>query len=117
MPDAAEPQNPRIPGGEREATSSTVDSRNPPTQNAFYRSAHSKPLLLRGLGSKAFLGRDVCMWLLLWWAFLPSTQVGSDEAVHECGNSSCQTVVSTTQINTNEKQKRQALCPKQAEHG
>lgn len=65
MPDAAKPQNPKIPGGKREATSSTVDSRNPPAQNAFHCSAHSKPLLSRGLGSKAFLGRDVCTWLLL----------------------------------------------------
>lgn len=69
MPDAAKPQHLRIPGGE----CSTVDSRNPPTQNAFHCSAHSKPLLSRGLGSKAFLGRDVCTWLLLRWAFLPST--------------------------------------------
>lgn len=86
---------PRIPGGEREETNSTVGTKNPPAQNSLHCSVRSKPLLL-----KVFLGEMCVYGCCCHRLSCPHTRVGSGKPVCECGSSSCQSLISTTQINT-----------------
>lgn len=67
---------PRIPGREREETSSTVGTKNPLVQNSFHCSVCSKPLLLKVLLGEMCVYGCCCHRLSC-----PHARVGSDKPV------------------------------------
>lgn len=70
---------------------STVESRNPQAQNTFRCSALSKPLLLTGLGTEAFL-EEKCLHVAIAAVDFPAPRRGQvrEACPRECGNPSCQ---------------------------